>query len=373
MRVIGHSQRCFIVAEAGVNHGGDLKAALALVDAARQSGADCVKFRAYKSELMVGQAAPRAELHAGEGSERDWFARHELSAQAFGAIKKRCDDMSIEFCASVFDLPSLETVVRVGAALLKIPSAEITNRALIEACAQTGLPVLLSTGASTAAEISRAIGWHRLAARGRERRYEFEGGGSVALLHGVMGYPVPAAQTNLRAIHRLRLTQHVPVGYSDHSDGCGLAPLAVAAGACVVQKALALKRDGTPQRAVSALPEEFAAMVGRIREIEEALGDGRKRAMPVEQSLLAQTRKMVVAARDLRQGETLGAADLALKRPGQSVQGVIPQDLPRLFGKKLLCDVKAESPLRWEYLAGHQEDEPSWFGQKPPRERPKET
>lgn len=372
VRTIGHSQRCFIVAEAGVNHGGDLKAALALVDAARQSGADCVKFRAYRSELMVGERAPRGALHAGEGGEREWFARHELSAQALAAVKKRCDEMSIEFSASVFDLPSLETVVGLGVSLLKIPSAEITNRALIEACAQTGLPCLLSTGASTAAEISRAIGWHRLAARGKAGRYEFEGGGGVALLHCVSGYPAPASQTNLRAIHRLRLTQHVPVGYSDHSDTCALVPLAVAAGACVVQKALALARDGTPQRAVSALPEEFATMVGRVREVEEALGEGRKRPMPVEQPLLAQTRRLVVAARALRKGETLSAEDLALKRPGAPAQGVIPQDLPRIVGKTLLCDVDADAPLRWEFLAGHVDDEPSWFGTTPPREKPRE-
>lgn len=369
MRVIGNSQRCFIIAEAGVNHGGDLKSALALVDAARQSGADCVKFRAYKSDLMVGQAMPRSEHHAGEGSERDWFARHELSEKDLRAIKERCDQMSIEFCASVFDLPSLECVVKLGAPLLKIPSAEITHRSLVEACAHSGLPCLISTGASTSAEITRVIGWHRLASRGGSSRYEFEGGGRVALLHCVTGYPAPAAQTNLRAIYRLRTTQHVPVGYSDHADSTRLVPLAVAAGACIVQKALTLSRDGSPQRAVSALPDEFAAMVGQVRELEEALGDGKKRAMPVEQSPAAKTRKAVVAARDLRKGEKLAAADLALKRAGGS-PGVIPQDLQRLVGKTLLCDVQAEAPLRWEYLAGHEEDEPSWFGQKPPREKP---
>lgn len=370
MRAIGHSQRCFIIAEAGVNHGGTLESALALVDAARQSGADCVKFRAYKSDLMVGERVPRGALHAGEGSERDWFARHELSEKDFRAIKERCDAMSIEFCASVFDMPSLETVVGLGVSLIKLPSAEITNRGLVEACANTGLPCLVSTGASTAAEISRVIGWHRLAARGGNSRYEFEGGGRVALLHCVTGYPAPASQTNLRAIHRLRLTQHVPVGYSDHSDTCALVGLAVAAGACVVQKALALSRDGTPQRAVSALPEEFATMVGRVREIEEALGDGRKRPMPVEQPLPAPARKLVVAAHPLRKGTSLRAIDLTLKRPGIPVQGVIPQDLPRLVGKTLLCDVAADAPLRWEYLAGHDDDEPSWFGTTPPRDKP---
>ncbi len=353
-----------------MNHGGDLKAALALVDAARQSGADCIKFRAYKSELMVSQSAPRAKLHTGEGSERDWFARHELCEKDLLALKQRCDQMSIEFCASVFDLPSLETVIRIGAPLLKLPSAEITNRELVQACAQSGLPCLISTGASTAAEISRVIGWHRLGARLGASRYEFEDGGRVALLHCVTGYPVPEAQSNLRAIYRLRTTQHVPVGYSDHADSTHVAPLAVAAGACIVQKALTLKRDGTPQRAVSALPDEFAAMVGQLRELEEVLGDGKKRAMPIEQPLLAQTRKAVVAARDLRKGDKLSVADLALQRPGNGSLGVIPQDLPRLVGKTLLCDVQAEAPLRWEFLAGHEEDELSWFGQKPPREKP---
>lgn len=373
MRVIGHSQRCFIVAEAGVNHGGELKAALALVDAARQSGADCVKFRAYKSELMVGKAVPRSELHAGEGTEHDWFARHELSESDLGAIKKRCEQMSVEFCASVFDLPSVEAVVRLGVQLLKIPSAEITNRALVEACARSGLPCFISTGAATAAEISRVIGWYRLAARGGNSGYEFEGGGRAALLHCVTGYPAPASQTNLRAIYRLRTTQHVPIGYSDHADTTHLVPLAVAAGACVAQKALALKRDGTPQRAVSALPDEFAAMVGQVREIEQALGDGRKRAMPVEQPLPAQMRKAVVAARGLRKGEKLAVGDLALKRPGREMQGVVPQDLPRLVGKTLLCDVAEEAPLRWEFLADQEAEEPSWFGTKPPREKPADS
>ena len=372
MRAIGHNQRCFIIAEAGVNHSGKLESALALVDAARQSGADCVKFRAYKSDLMVGQHMPRSEHHAGEGSERDWFARHELTEKDLRAIKERCDQMSIEFCASVFDLPSLECVVKLGAPLIKIPSAEITHRALVEACAHSGLPCLISTGASTSAEIARVIGWHRLASRGGTSRYEFEGGGRVALLHCVTGYPVPAAQTNLRAIFRLCTTQHVPVGYSDHADSTRLVPLAVAAGACIVQKPLTLHRDGTPQRAVSALPDEFAAMVGQVREIEDALGDGKKRSMPVEQPLL--TRKAVVAARDLRKGEKLAASDLVLKRPGHGGAGVIPQDLPRLVGKTLLCDVKAEAALRWEFFAGHEVDEEAnWFGQKPPREKPAGT
>jgi sialic acid synthase SpsE len=181
---------------------------------------------------------------------------------------------------------------------------------------------------------------------------------------------VPEAQTNLRAIFRLRTTQHVPVGYSDHADSTRVVPLAVAAGACIVQKALTLKRDGSPQRAVSAMPDEFASMVGHLRELEDLLGDGKKRAMPVEQSMLGQTRKAVVAARDLRKGHKLGASDLALKRPGSSASGVVPQDLPRLIGKTLLCDVNADAPLRWEFFAGQPDDEPSWFGQKPPREKP---
>lgn len=362
MPTIGPSHPCFVIADVGINHGGKLHAALALVDAARRAGADGVKFRVFKAERV--SLTPPADLRG-----------LELSPDAFARIRDHCVDQRIEFVAGVWDEQSLAELRQLGPRLLKLGSGEVTNRPLIEACARSGLATLLSTGASTMPEVSRAVGWFHTAFRGglppATHGVELEGGGRLALLHALSLFdPVPE-DANLRAIQTLAARTHLPVGYSERSRDVQRAALAVAAGACVLQKPLTLNRDAEClDHRVSLDPLEFRALVESVRAVESAMGDGRKRPMQGESAAREQLRRWLAAARNLPSGHRLEPDDLVPVRPGPPQGGIGPYDRLWAVGKKLLKDVSAGECIRQEWLEGVDPPEPSWFGTTPPRERP---
>jgi len=340
-RVIGDGAPVFFVAEAGVNHNGDLGLALKLVDAAAECGADAVKFQTFRTDALVSRAAPKAgyqvETTGASESQRDMLARLELSLEAFARVQERCAKRGVVFFSAPFDEASADALERLGAPLFKVPSGEITNAPYLAHVAAKRRPMIVSTGMSTLAEVAEAVAAIRAA-----------GDPPVALLHCVSAYPAPPDEMNLRAMDTLRERFGVPVGLSDHTLGLEVALAAVARGAAIVEKHLTLdKAMPGPDHRASLDPGEMAALVRGIRTVESALGDGDKRPTPSELDTRRVARKSLVAARALRAGERLTEDAVAVKRPGT---GIPPAELSRAVGRRLRRDVAADEVLEWTAL-----------------------
>jgi len=333
----------FVIAEAGVNHDGDIDRALALCDAARAAGADAVKFQTFRAEDLVLPGAPTAAYQKRQTGEDDQFAmlrKLELSPAQHERIRDHCAAIGIEFFSTPFSLEAVDLLVALGVRRMKLPSGELTHRALVERACATGLPVLLSTGMATLDEVREALGWAQ-GVRGSLA--------GVTVLHCTSAYPAPDEALNLRAILTMREALGLPVGYSDHSLGIEAALAAVSLGATVIEKHLTLDRTlPGPDHAASLEPGEFAAMVRGIRRVTAMLGDGIKAPRPEEQDAARVARRSVVAAVDIPAGTVLRPEMLACRRPAT---GIAPRDWDRVVGRTARAAVPAGSVLRWEQLA----------------------
>ncbi len=338
---VGLGEPCFVIAEAGVNHNGDLDLALRLVDAAADAGADAVKFQTFSAHRLATATAPKATYQrettdAGE-SQREMLRRLELPARDYDTILRRCRERGLLFLSSPFDEESADFLVGLGVAALKIPSGELTNLPFLEHVSGCGLPLILSTGMATLTEVETAVD-------------VIQGGGAppVILLHCVSSYPAPAAEANLRAMATMSSGLGLLTGYSDHTRGHAVALAAVALGAHVLERHLTLDRDlpGPDQRA-SLEPEEFAELIRDIRTVEAALGDGVKRRMPSEEDTAAVARKSIVAARDLPAGTVLDVSMLRMRRPGT---GLSPSMRSDVVGRTLDVEVREGTLLELEML-----------------------
>lgn len=338
--------RTFVVAEAGVNHNGDPDLALRLADAARAAGADAVKFQTFRAEDVVTRTAQTADYqrtNTGATSQFDMIKALELDEAAYERLARHCAQIGIEFFSTPFSLAAVDQLVALGVRRLKLPSGEITNRPLLQKAAATGLPLLLSTGMSTLAEVQAAVAWIRA---GWDRAGLARPG--LLLMHCTSAYPAPADSLNLRAVATLAQACGLPVGYSDHSEGIVAALGAVALGAQAIEKHLTLdKTMAGPDHRASADPHEFAALVRAVRELESMLGDGVKEPHQVERNTRDVARRSVVSTRPLPAGHVLQAADLALRRPGT---GIAPEALESLPGRRLRASVAADLPLQWDML-----------------------
>jgi N,N'-diacetyllegionaminate synthase len=336
-RPIGAAQPCYVIAEAGVNHNGDLTLARRLVDVAVEAGADAVKFQTFKSELIASAAAPKANYQkvtteAAE-SQLDMLRRLELSAEAHHALVPYCRERGIQFLSTPFEEVSADFLESLGVAAYKLPSGEITNLPFLEHVARKGRPLIVSTGMSTLGEVETAL---QTIARA--------GNPPVALLHCVSNYPADPAQTNLRAMLTLRAAFGLPVGYSDHTPGIEVALAAVALGSCIIEKHFTLDRNlPGPDHQASSEPDELKALVRGIRKVESSLGDGRKVPALCEANTAAVGRKSLIAACDLPAGAMLDAKAIVIKRPGN---GLPPAARPYLVGRTLKHAVKAGDVLR---------------------------
>ena len=337
----------FVIAEAGVNHDGDLAKALALCDAARAAGADAVKFQTFRAEDLVVPGAPTAAYQQRQTGEQDQFAllrKLELTREQHERIRDHCAAIGIEFFSTPFSLAAVDLLVELGVRRIKLPSGELTHRALLEHACATGLPVLLSTGMATMAEVEEALRWAR-AVRG-----SLDG---VTVLHCTSAYPAPDAALNLRAIATMRAALQLPIGYSDHSTGIEAALAAVSLGATVIEKHLTLDRTAPgPDHAASLQPQEFAAMVRGIRRIAAMLGEGTKAPRPEETDAARVARRSIVAAVDIPAGATLLPSMLACRRPAT---GIAPGEWDRVLGATARCAIAAGTVLQWDQLApaGH--------------------
>lgn len=334
-RVVGPGAPVLVIAEAGVNHDGDLQTALDLVDAAADAGAGAVKFQTFETDQLATPEAPLAnyqsERGALAGSQRELLQSLELGAGEFAAIAQRCAERHILFLSSPFDIASANLLAQLGVPGFKVGSGELTNLPFLSALSEFGLPLLVSTGMATLEEVADAVAVVSRAEVG------------LILLHCVSSYPAPPDEANLHAIDTLRTTFGLPIGYSDHCLGPDVTLSAVARDACVVERHLTLDRRRVgPDHAISLEPAEMADLVRRIRSVEGSLGDGRKRPQPSEFELRTVARRSIVAARQLKAGELVTPDSLAAKRPAT---GLPPNRARSLIGRRLTRAIAPNEPI----------------------------
>lgn len=329
---------CFVIAEAGVNHNGDMDLAHRLIDAAAQAGAHAVKFQTFRADRLASAQAPKAAYQqAATGmaeSQLDMLRRLELDEAQHVELMRHCAGSGILFLSTPFDEDCADLLARLGVEAMKTPSGELTNQPYLAHVARLGLPMIVSTGMADLAEVTQAVA-----------TIEAAGAPPLCLLHCVSAYPAPPEDVNLRAMDTLARCFGVPVGFSDHTQGIAIPLAAAALGARVIEKHLTLDRSlPGPDHQASLEPAELAAMMDGIRAVLAALGDGRKRPAAREAEVAAVARKSLVLARALPAGAVLCPADLAAKRPGT---GIPPGRAAELVGRKLRRPLAADHLLGW--------------------------
>lgn len=340
-RLVGPGHPCFVIAEAGVNHDGDPQRARELIDAARDAGADAVKFQTWVTEDLVAPSAPLAEYQAantqGDGGQYDMLKRLELSQESFRDLKSYADAHGMRFMSTPDDVKSCDFLCDLGVPALKIGSAEVTNLGYLRHVGRKRLPIILSTGMATLDEVGAAV-----------RTIVAEGNPGLILLHCVSAYPSDPADSNLRAMDTLAETFQCPVGFSDHTMTLDVSLAAVARGACVIERHLTLDRHlPGPDHKASLLPEELTALVRGIRNVEAALGDGVKRPTAGELGTRAVVRRSLVASRNLPAGTQLVESDVVLLRAGA---GLGPEHMDSVVGRTTRHAIRQGTPLTWDSL-----------------------
>ena len=323
----------FIIAEAGDNHNGNFDLALQLVDKAAEAGADCVKFQTFVTENVISKFAEKADYQkqtTGENeSQYEMVKKLELSFEQFRLIQKYCQEKNIMFLSTPFDLDSIDFLEEIQIPFWKISSGEITNLPYLEKIAKTGKDIIMSTGMCTMEEIEAALSVLRE-----------HGAGKITLLHCNTEYPTPFEDVNLRAMQEMKEAFGVPVGYSDHTVGIEVPIAAAAMGASVIEKHFTLDKNMEgPDHKASLEPEELKQMVCSIRNIEQAMGSGKKQPSPSEKKNISIARKSIVAKRKIKQGEQLTEDNLYIKRPGD---GISPMRWYEIIGLAAVKDFEED-------------------------------
>jgi len=315
-----------IIAEAGVNHNGDMQIARQLIDAAAEAGADLVKFQTFRADRLVttsaGKAAYQMATTATQESQHEMIRRLELTDAMHDELIAHCRQRKIEFFSTAFDLESLDYLMGLGMARIKVPSGEITNFPYLRKVAGFGKEVILSTGMSNLGEIEAAIDVLEKARTSRAQ---------IIVLHCNTEYPVPIPEVNLRAMRSIGEAFGVKVGFSDHTEGIEIAIAAVALGATVIEKHFTLDRSlPGPDHRASIEPDELGRMIRSIRNVEQAMGDGIKRPSASEKKNRLVLRKSLVASRRIVKGEAFSAENINVKRPGA---GISPMRFDEVLGR----------------------------------------
>ena len=332
---------CYIIAEAGVNHNGDITLAKRLIDAAKQAGADAVKFQTFKAEEIVSSQAEKApyqcETTGTAESQLEMIKALELTDDQFRELNAYAQEQNITFLSTPFDHQSADFLDSLNLPAFKIPSGEITNIPLIEHIGLKKKPVILSTGMSTLGEVEEAI-----------TSLQKSGTHDITLLHCTTAYPAPIKSVNLAAMKTLECAFHLPVGYSDHTEGITIPIAAAALGARVIEKHFTLDRSlPGPDHKASLEPDELAAMVKAIRDVEMAMGDGVKRLNEAERENVTIARKSLVAKKEILAKETITNEMICVKRPGT---GIPPKYYHHIIGKKIQNAIEKDQPILWSYL-----------------------
>lgn len=327
----------FIIAEAGVNHNGDMNTAKKLIDAACEAGADAVKFQTFKAENLVVKDAPKAEYQketTGSGSQFEMLKKLELSFEDHVRLKEYCDRKRIVFLSTPFDFESVDLLEKVGVQYYKISSGDLTNIPLLEYIARLQKPMIVSTGMANLGEVEMAVK--------AINKYMNK---NLYLLHCTSNYPTSYGDVNLNAMLTLKNAFKLPVGYSDHTIGVEIPIAAAALEAKIIEKHFTLNRgmEGPDHRA-SLEPEQLKKMVNSIRNIEKALGDGIKRCNVSEEKSKFVSRKSVVAKKFIKKGEIILSDMVDIKRPEG---GISPNRIKNVIGNKALNDIQEDSLIKW--------------------------
>jgi N,N'-diacetyllegionaminate synthase len=327
--------KTLIIAEAGVNHNGDMNMAKRLIDIAANSGADLVKFQTFSANRLVTHGAAKADYQIlatdKTESQHDMLRKLELTESMHNELIAHCASQNIGFFSTGFDVESINLLVGLGQELFKIPSGEITNLPYLRHIGKLDKTVILSTGMSNMDEIEAAI--NVLEESGTHRS-------KITVLHCTTAYPVPMSDVNLRAMQSIQKKLNVAVGYSDHTLGIEIPIAAVALGATIIEKHFTTDRSlPGPDHKASLEPAELMAMIDGIRNIEKALGDGVKRLMPSEITNLPIARKSLVASLPIKAGALFTEHNLTAKRPGT---GLSPMQWGKLMGRTASRDYLAD-------------------------------
>jgi N,N'-diacetyllegionaminate synthase len=339
-RWVGDGAPCFVVAEAGANHNRDLAMAKRLIDVAATAGADAVKFQTYSAETLYSKKTPRFSYLEGQTSKGTWdlIKGIELPREWQAELAEYAAKRGIVFFSTPFDYRAVDELQALGVPAFKIASFEIVDLPLIAYAAARAKPMILSTGLATYEDIQDALEacWN-------------VGNRDVVLLQCASLYPAPPRRMNLRALATLRQAFGVPVGLSDHTRGIHVAAGAVALGACVIEKHFTLDRAlPGPDHPFAIEPQELTEMVRQIREIEEALGDGRKLGPAVEEQEMHQkARRSIIAARSIPKGTCITRDMLTIKRPGY---GIRPKFMGLVIGRIAAVDIDEDDVVTWDLL-----------------------
>ncbi|MCF7907794.1 MAG: N-acetylneuraminate synthase [Candidatus Omnitrophica bacterium] len=331
----------FVIAEAGVNHNGDINLAKQLVDMAIVSGADAVKFQTFSAERLVIPSAPKADYQTqtdpNSKSQLEMLEKLQLSEDDYRILYQYCKDKGIIFLSTPFDKESANFLEGLGLEVFKIPSGEITNIPLLTHIATKQKPMIISTGMSTLDEVEEAV-----------RAVNDTGNNNIVLLHCVSSYPAKSEDVNLKAMQTMSQKLNVPIGYSDHTLGSDVALAAVAMSAVVIEKHFTLDRNlSGPDQKSSLEPAEFKDLVERIHKIKLALGDGDKKPASSEANVASVARKSLVAGCHIKAGTMLSEGLITIKRPGT---GLAPSMASSLVGRKAKVDIPKDELLSLDML-----------------------
>lgn len=334
-KLIGENKTPFVIAEAGVNHNGDLETALKLVDAAAEAGADAIKFQTFKAEQVVigaGQMALYQKKNLGkEESQIEMLRKLELDENFYKIIIKRCQEKGLVFLSTPHGgFESVDFLQKIKVPAFKFGSGDLTNLPVLEYAAKFGKPVILGTGMATLVEVQNAI-----------KTIKKTGNDQIIVLHCTTNYPCPADEVNLRALITMKEKLPVLVGYSDHTLGIDVPIMAVTLGACVIEKHFTLDKNMVgPDHKASLEPTELKAMIQKIKATEIILGSPIKKPNQSELAMTKTVRKSLVSLKAIKKGEKFTEENLGIKRPGT---GQAPKNYSKLLGKIAKRDIPTDT------------------------------
>jgi len=336
-------ERCYLIAEIGVNHNGEINLAREMVVAAKNAGADAVKFQTFTASSLVSDGTPKVRYQENSTpvheTHFEMIRKLELSKSAHRELFTYCDEIGIDFLSTPYDLSSAEFLVELGVKMFKTASADLVDLPLHRHIASTGKPAIVATGMANLGEVEQVVDI-----------YEAASNPHLILLHCVSNYPCSDNSLNLRAMDALSRAFNLPVGYSDHSEGFLAAVISLTMGARLIEKHFTLEKGlPGPDHKASSTPDEFAKLVQNIRRAEQMLGSSRKKCQPEERQMAEVSRKSLVLSKAKYAGELITIDDLQLMRPGT---GISASHIPKIVGSRVRTDLSAQHLLSWTDFLG---------------------
>lgn len=335
-------KQAFLIAEIGVNHNGDMDLAKQMILAAKESGADAVKFQTYTSESLVAEGTPKVDYQKQttdiHETHFEMLKKLELSKDDHVNLFNFCKTNEIIFLSTPYDAQNAKFLVNLGVSLFKTASADIVDHSLHNYIASTNIPSIIATGMASIEEIEEVVNIYR--------NYN---NNNFILLHCVSNYPCSDESLNMNTIHTIKNKFSCDIGYSDHSIGDLAAIISIAQGAKLIEKHFTLDKSlKGPDHKASSTPEEFKKLVDNVRRAEKILGNHSKKMQPEEWQMAQVSRKSIFLSQDLKKNDVLSESDLVLKRPGS---GILGNKIHKICGMKLRCDLKKDHMLDWDNLS----------------------